>query len=156
MAKFCTECGKEIADGVAFCTECGAKVTEEPVQPVVSQPVPEATRPNAEQPIYPQQPVYVQPTPPTVQQPIPATETTYKPVGTGVYFILSILFALPIIGFIACIVIAKTAKNQSLKNYAKATLIWYILSLVLTLVLTILFFILGGSLMSYISQMIPS
>ena len=25
MAKFCTECGKEIAADVAFCTECGAK-----------------------------------------------------------------------------------------------------------------------------------
>ena len=25
MAKFCTECGKEIAQGVAFCTECGTK-----------------------------------------------------------------------------------------------------------------------------------
>ena len=25
MAKFCTGCGREIADGVAFCTECGTK-----------------------------------------------------------------------------------------------------------------------------------
>ena len=26
MAKFCTECGKEIKEGVAFCTECGTKL----------------------------------------------------------------------------------------------------------------------------------
>ncbi len=31
MAKFCTECGKEIADGVAFCTECGTKAPADPV-----------------------------------------------------------------------------------------------------------------------------
>ena len=30
MAKFCTECGKEIADGVAFCTECGTKAPADP------------------------------------------------------------------------------------------------------------------------------
>ena len=30
MAKFCTECGKEIAQGVAFCTECGTKAPADP------------------------------------------------------------------------------------------------------------------------------
>ena len=31
MAKFCTECGKEIKEGVAFCTECGTKAPADPV-----------------------------------------------------------------------------------------------------------------------------
>lgn len=34
MAKFCTECGKEIADGVSFCTECGAKAPDTPTAKV--------------------------------------------------------------------------------------------------------------------------
>ena len=28
MAKFCTNCGKDIPEGIAFCTECGTKAPE--------------------------------------------------------------------------------------------------------------------------------
>lgn len=33
MAKICTQCGKEIPEGVMFCTECGAKAPEAAPQP---------------------------------------------------------------------------------------------------------------------------
>jgi len=37
---FCTNCGKEVADGAMFCTSCGAKLAQEPVaQPAAEQPV---------------------------------------------------------------------------------------------------------------------
>lgn len=31
MVRFCTNCGKEIADGIAFCTECGTPTPAEPL-----------------------------------------------------------------------------------------------------------------------------
>ena len=36
---FCTNCGKEVADGAMFCTSCGAKIDQEPAaQPATEQP----------------------------------------------------------------------------------------------------------------------
>lgn len=64
MAKFCTNCGKEIPEGVAFCTECGTKAsepkaaTEQPAE-AVAEKAPEAviaenTQPAAQQTAAPQ------------------------------------------------------------------------------------------------------
>ena len=35
MAKFCTECGSEIRNGIAFCTNCGAKAERDTPAPQV-------------------------------------------------------------------------------------------------------------------------
>lgn len=64
MAKFCTNCGKEIPEGVAFCTECGTKAsepkaaTEQPAE-AVAEKAPEAviaenTQPAVQQTAAPQ------------------------------------------------------------------------------------------------------
>ncbi len=137
MAKFCTECGKEIAVGVMFCTECGAKLGETEPKPAPSPPP--ATPP-----------------PPTVQvnQPYvaPAPDNTSKVVGTGLYIGLMILFAIPIIGFIACIIMAFTAKNKNIKNYARATLIWMIIAFVLLAILIAIVSVIANTLTDYINQ----
>jgi len=66
-----------------------------------------------------EQPVYT----PPVQNP------ANNPAGTGSFFGLMLLFSIPIVGFIASIVTIFAAKNKSIKNFAKATLIWQIISL---------------------------
>ena len=154
MAKFCTECGKEIADGVAFCTECGTKAPADPATattetvteakdtkvetPVVHTP-PAQSYP-AQQQIPPQPPQQAYPQPQQVyaqsvyQQPIyaqPAADPTTKVASTGTYFGLMLLFALPIIGFIACIIMAFAPKNKNIKHFARAMLIWTIIGLVI-------------------------
>ena len=163
MAKFCTECGKEIREGVAFCTECGTKapadsvsattetVTEaketkvetpvvhtppaqsyQPQQQIPPQPPQQQIPPQPPQQAYPQpQQVYAQP---VYQQPIyaqPAADPTTKVASTGTYFGLMLLFALPIIGFIACIIMAFAPKNKNIKHFARAMLIWTIIGLVI-------------------------
>lgn len=41
---FCTNCGKEVAEGAVFCTSCGAKMTQEPAaQPESVQPAGEGS-----------------------------------------------------------------------------------------------------------------
>ncbi len=171
MARFCTECGKEIADNMAFCTECGAKApvdtapeVVETAQPKVETPPVAEPQPQSAQQVYQQpqqtyqqpapQPVYHQPAPQqTHQQPAPAVDPDNKAVGTGTYFWLMFLFSIPIIGFIICIIMAFAPRNKSLKNYAKATLIWVIIALVLAGIMAIIFAILGNSLMLNISQL---
>ena len=186
MAKFCTECGKEIKEGVAFCTECGTKAPADPAvettetvteaketkvetpvvhtppaqsyqpqqqippqppqQQIPPQPPQQQIPPQPPQQAYPQpqqaypQPQQAYPQPqqvyaqPVYQQPVyaqPAADPTTKVASTGTYFGLMLLFALPIIGFIACIIMAFAPKNKNIKHFARAMLIWTIIGLVI-------------------------
>ncbi len=140
MARFCTECGKELACGVAFCTECGTKLeANEPK--LVSAPPPVTQSP----------PVAQVNTQPNYSPPVADNEN--KVISTGLYIGLMILFALPIIGFIACIIMAFTAKNKNIKNYARATLIWMIIAFVLLAILIAIASVLANTLTDYINQM---
>lgn len=143
MAKFCTSCGKEIPDGIAFCAECGAAAPK----------AAEAAPAQAPRPAPVQQPVYEQPVQQTVyQQPAQPAAVTSPVVGTGTFFGLMFLFAIPVIGWIACIIMALAAKNENKKHFAKAILIWLIICLVLAVIGYFVFRWLSGSLMDYINQ----
>ena len=56
-------------------------------------------------------------------------------VGTGAFFGLEFLFALPLIGFICCLIFSFAPKNRNLKHYARGKLIWSIIALVLSILL---------------------
>lgn len=164
MAKFCTSCGKEIDDGVAFCTECGtpapADTPQEALKPqeTAAQPAPEAPReqeapaqtaftpPPTPEPASRQQ-TYTQP---VYQSPAPASES--KVVGTGAFFGLIFLFAIPVIGWLACLIMAFAPKNKNIKHYARAMLIWLIIGLVFAVIGYFVFRWLGGALLDYINQ----
>ncbi len=141
MARFCTECGKEIADGVAFCTECGAKLEVHETKPV-SAPTPVTQAPPVIQ-VNNQQPNFSPPT----------SDNTNKVVSTGLYIGLMILFTIPIIGFIACIIMAFTVKNKNIKNYARATLVWMIIALVVLAILIAIVSVIANTLTDYINRM---
>ena len=146
MAKFCTECGKEIADGVSFCTECGAKAPDTPTAKA------EAVTGNAAQTQTQTVKTYQQTTPQQTVVQTPVAEPVSKVVGTGTYFALMLLFALPIIGIISVIILSCKAKNKNIKNFAKANLIWAIVAFVLMIVSIIGIISLGNSLVEYIKQ----
>jgi len=146
MAKFCTECGKEIADGVSFCTECGAKAPDTPTAKV------EAVTGNAVQTQTQTVKTYQQTTPQQTVVQTPVAEPVSKVVGTGTYFALMLLFALPIIGIISVIILSCKAKNKNIKNFAKANLIWAIVAFVLMIVSIIGIISLGNSPVEYIKQ----
>ena len=98
MAKFCTQCGAALAEGIAFCTECGAKAeapaAAQPVRQSVQQPVP-TPRP-APQPV-------PQPVPQPAPQPVAEPES--KTVSTAGFFWMILLFALPVVGWLACMIL---------------------------------------------------
>lgn len=165
MAKFCTNCGKEIATTIAFCTECGMPApAESPNSPektpvtVAAAPIQKATTPLESQPQQAcklqQQPSYEQPmdSHSTVMQDIRPKSGKYSVVGTGAFFGLMLLFAIPIIGWIACIVMAFASKNENIKHFACAMLIWLIIAAVLCVATYFLFAWIGNALKDYISE----
>ena len=123
MAKFCTECGSEIRDGIAFCTNCGAKAEQATPAPQVMPEMQPSTKP-VPQPAAPPAPQY---TPaPQAKAEIPADKT----VSTGTFFGLMFLFSLPILGWLICLIMAFASKNKNIKHFARAMLIWLIIALV--------------------------
>lgn len=87
MARFCTQCGSELPDGIAFCTQCGAKAKQ-------AAPAPQQT-PKMEAAVIPTSPT--RPAPQPVPQPV-AEKPADKAVSTGAFFGLMFLFSLPVLG----------------------------------------------------------
>ena len=88
------------------------------------------------------EPAYIPPQEPVYNQPIPQ-EQFYDPseckvVSTGAYFWLDFLYFIPVIGFIACIIIAAASKNLNIKHHACAKLIEVLVALVVLIILSIL------------------
>lgn len=148
----CANCGSPLKNGVAFCTECGTPRNGTPVQeaPKAVKPAsspqspgtPPAT-PVMQQPIYqPQAPI----------QELPPKGGKYGVVGTGAFFGLELLFMLPFIGWIVCLIMAFAPKNLNLKHYARAKLIWVLISIALCIAAYFLFRWIGNVFMDYINQ----
>ena len=155
---FCTECGTNVPDDVKFCTSCGKPIKAVPKMDAAAQEA--AARPSAAAYSLPPGRVAAAYSPPPGQAaaaysppPVPAAVTYGSPPGqaaadttplagsryavmsTGAFILLSILFAIPLIGQIACIIMAFGAKNLNRRNFARATLIFMIIGLVISVVL---------------------
>ena len=141
MARFCTECGAKLKDGAAFCSECGAKVPagKQPGAAPETPPQTQAQPAAAEQQTYQPRQTYTVPvsTPPAVQ-----------PVSTAYYFWMMLLFAIPVVGLIVCLVTAFSGDDTSRKNFSRAVLIWILVAIVLSIIVAIAIAAVGGSIMS--------
>ena len=153
---FCTNCGKQIADGVNNCPFCGTVLGAAPApqqQPAYQQP---------QQPTYeqPQQPVYQQPVyqPPVYQAPVYQTPIYQPPVdtppaeGSGNMNALSIVafimsFVASVVGIIlSAIALKKHNADITLKGrgFAKAGLI---ISIITTSIYVFYFLIIFAALL---------
>jgi|GEM_PF-624542 len=227
MAKFCTNCGKELSPEMTVCPECGA-----PIPGAQPQPQTETVRPSAQQeekpavptPETPKEPLtpeltltpdistYSQPQPPltnaqpaapqpqVTEQPQPAPQPAYAPqpqpayqsnppmqqnvyaqqnapqmgymppvagaepvpmpmeeplpagaMSTAGFFWLMFLYAIPVVGFIACLIMAFASKNASRRNYSRAVLIWVLVGLIVAVFLGIVGWIFSKSLAANLS-----
>jgi hypothetical protein len=149
---FCTECGANVPEGVNFCTECGKPITVAvAAAPPVVQAEPVAP-PVAPQPVAPP-PVYTAPQPVYTAPPQYAAPGIDSPVvGTGAFFGLLILFAIPIIGWLACIIMAFASKNRNIKHFARAELILLIIGVVLSVVTYFVFSWIIGAALEYFNE----
>jgi len=138
---FCQNCGTNMDEGVKFCTSCGTAVPngadhQQTHQLGEQHQTPAQTAPQAannQQPVT--QTPHGQPTPqPTPQLGKNAVIGTFGWLGT------LILFAIPVVGFVLCIVWAFGSSNQNRRNFSRACLI---LSLIVIALSAVFAFILG-------------
>ncbi|MGI6072598.1 MAG: zinc-ribbon domain-containing protein [Lachnospiraceae bacterium] len=117
----CPNCRKELPDGTQFCTSCGFTLT------AGGAPGPAARTP-----------VTVQ-TPVNAQANIPAN---LRPISAWGYWGLSILFAIPVVGFVFLIVFSCSRGNLHRRSFARSY--WCNLILVGVALLVILIVGLAG------------
>jgi hypothetical protein len=161
---FCTECGASVPDDVTFCTGCGkpmgeaqepAPATAAQTAATVTQAPPVQARPAATTAPPPQ---YQQPQQQAPQQSAYAGDAPpppggkYSVIGTGGFIVMMILFAIPVVGWLGCIIMAFAAKNRNRRSFARAMLVFLILGLVISVAL---YFLLGwvwDTVLGYIQQ----
>lgn len=113
----CPNCGTNLQEGSAFCTNCGARFEAQQAQQAYQQ-----------QP-YPQQP-YPQ------QQ--PAAADLNAPLTTGQFFLMDLICCIPLVGLIMYFVWAFGSNaNANRRSWARAKLIWVLISTVLSILLTV-------------------
>ncbi len=167
MAIFCTRCGKPLSENERFCTSCGASVNLQasPQEAPVAQEAVEAYAPRQAslepQPIQsdtaaPEQQYDPSQTyqPPIYQPPAyqPPPDPTREVVRTGTYFGLIFLFRIPLIGFLACLIMAFAPKNKNIKHYARAQLIWALIGLLFASLIIGALIALGNSLLNALNE----
>lgn len=116
--KNCPYCNAINNDESSFCEVCGADMNKRPASGQNAQPAP---YPNVR--YAPPQPSYY---PPYGYQPVNESmlPLEYQPVSVGQYIGYTLLFSIPLIGFIMMFVIAFGSGNsKSLRNFAKSYLI---------------------------------
>lgn len=158
MAKYCTNCGAVLEDDAVFCPECGMRtdytaegealvsagtaagpaaaslVSEETIPSAA--PSPEAIKAETAETVKAEQ--VQQTAPPIPPAPSPVKEELperSKEISTAGYFWLMLLYAIPILGFIAMLIFGLAARNKNLRNHARAHLVWIIVIIVVSVLL---------------------
>ena len=129
----CKNCGAPNAEGTRFCVNCGAPLTAQSnysragTGPSQSQSWSDSAR------SYQQAaPVYVQPV--LTQEQLPEK---YRPLSAWAYFGYSILFSIPLVGFIFLIVFSFSDANINRRNYARSYFIILLLAVILVIILAL-------------------
>ena len=104
----CTYCGAQIAPNQSFCSECGA---------AVYVPVPQQA---------PIRTMTVNDLPPQ-----------YRPLGAWSYFGYTILFSIPVVGFIFLIIFSISGANINRRNFARSYWCILVVAAVIILILAI-------------------
>ena len=77
-----------------------------------------------------------------------STPPAVQPVSTAYYFWMMLLFAIPVVGLIVCLVTAFSGEDASRKNFSRAVLIWILVAIVLSIIVAIAIAAVGGSIMN--------
>lgn len=210
MAKFCTECGHAITDGMTVCPECGTRLEEsapQTAQEPKTQPVPEKKEPDKTADVCPKcgkpyrpgvqfctecgtpkanaaqanpvNPAYtaapaasenaqrtntvppagVPYTPQQTGYPYAAVNEeprggVYGVVSTGAFFWLNVLFNLPGLGWLFCIILSFAPQNVNIKHFARSRLIVLLIALILAALAWGIFTIFSSEIAAFFSNIL--
>lgn len=136
---FCTNCGKQVADGVKFCTSCGTLVASY----IPPAPPPAQTAPPQAAPV-PQQPVYA----------VPVTVRQEEPISTGEYIGIFLLMIVPLVNLICLLIWAcGGCKKVNKRNLARAMLVLILIVTVLTGLLVLAGGLLFGDMLNELKEL---
>lgn len=156
---FCTECGANVPDNVKFCTVCGkpmgAVARSEPVMAATTVQASGETQakiiPQGYQAAYSPQEAHPQAALSNGEAE-PSRGGKYAVMSTGSYIGHSVLFAVPIVGWIICVITAFAAGNLNKRNYARSVLIFLIIGIVFSVVAYIVFSWVAEAVIQYINE----
>lgn len=170
--KFCTECGAPSPEAMSE-----PKLVQSPAPEPTQFPPPEAPAPvttaaapapaPAAAPVAPPPQTAQQPTAPPAPAPAPEpkkparAEKPPRTIATGTPDVMStlsfighsILFSIPIIGYIICLITAFASKKPNKRNFARAMLIFIIIGIVLALIAYFITNWIVGVASDYITEM---
>lgn len=113
---FCRNCGTQLDASVQYCSACGTAVSE-------------ATTPVEAPAAAPTSIPYAPPAAPVIPP-------EYRPLGAWAYFGLSVLFSVPIVGFIFLIIFSFNGSNINRRSYARS---YWCALLILVIAATVIF-----------------
>ena len=154
--RFCVKCGREISEQVQICPFCGsANVPRQPAPVPVNAPAAAPAAP-AQPWNGPNRAAYVQPGPTYVQPQVnvvtaaPVTAETlpeqYRPLSPWAYFGLTLLYTVPVVGFVFLIVFSFSKGNINRRNFTRSYWIPLIIALIVGIVLVGIALATGASL----------
>ncbi len=152
---FCSKCGTKVNDGVKFCTACGSPISvpHEPVMPQsppMQQPHTQPTAGAAQSAVINQQHNF--PQSPLQSSMSPGTSSaayTEEPISTGGYIGIFFLMMIPVVNILCLIIWAcGGCKKRNQTNLARATLVWMLISMVLSGVIMLIVWLFFGELYS--------
>lgn len=136
----CPNCNAPISENAKFCTTCGAPVpVAEPAPVVVPAPVEPTVIPAPAEPVAP---VYA--APPCCEAEFTEKDLPeqYRPLRAWAYFGLTLLYSIPIVGFIFLIIFSFNSGNINRRNFTRS----YWCALLIVVILLAIFVIVGGGL----------
>ena len=142
----CPKCGAEVASGSRFCTTCGQSMAavSQPAAPAAPQPVRQYAQPQQQY----AQPQY------NIYNNMSVTEANlhaqYKPLSPWAYFGLSLLFAVPIVGFVFLIVFSFNNSNINRRNFARSFFCMLLIAAIIFVIVLVISLILGNSILDQI------
>ena len=125
---FCKNCGAELAENAAVCEHCGTELAAQ--KPVYVAPAPQPTA------------VYA------ATKEIPEEN---RPLSPWAYFGLSLLFSIPVVGFVFLIVFSFNGSNINRRNYARSYWCGLLIAVIILAIVAIIG-IAGGSVLDEVSR----
>ena len=136
---FCKQCGATIPDTASFCTSCG-KVVERANVTATEVPRPAPAAPVQPAPVYREPPKVVNNTynytAPSGKAAVPPE---YAPLSPWAYFGLSLLYVIPVVGFIFLIIHSANGGNLNRRNFAR----FHWIPIIISAIITVLYIIIG-------------